>query len=214
MTGQTTSHQPASAEPPRLHCWQGQPAPAMVVQGWQALLAMPTSAQQAFTQLFTTSIIEENEDALKAMLGEFCQTHQIDQAAAFMALKAVQALFSRAAALDLGVDRFVEDLQQLSKDDLAGVRLLTARFQVIKDQIRQQFFEASLTDHGKVLIGLDWRVDHVSASDRAVGLNAPVVYLTLRTRDAERTERTTLQLTPQSVRLLQSFCERFAQQQG
>jgi len=52
-------------------------------------------------------------------------------------------------------------------------------------------------------------VDNVTASDRGAKLNTTVVLLTLRYRDGNREERITFQLTPDAVRELKLFCDRF-----
>jgi len=70
--------------------------------------------------------------------------------------------------------------------------------------------QESLADHGKVLVGIDWREDNVTASDRGAKLNTTVVLLTLRYRENNRVERITLQLTPEAMKELKLFCDRFA----
>jgi hypothetical protein len=53
-------------------------------------------------------------------------------------------------------------------------------------------------------------MDQVASTDRAVNLNAPVVFLSLRLRDGESTERVTVQLTDRSIRMLRQFLQRFS----
>ena len=59
------------------------------------------------------------------------------------------------------------------------------------------------------LIGLDWRVDRVSASSRAARLDTDVIYLTLRYREGDSVDRVTLQLSTKGVRDLRAFLQRF-----
>ncbi|TVP58346.1 MAG: hypothetical protein EA351_03865 [Gemmatimonadales bacterium] len=195
---------------PRLHSLQGEPVPQAVQHGWTQLNQMPTGAQQGFVDLLTESLRGEEEAALAQSLAHFAERYGIEQEIAFAALKAVQFLLARAAALDLDPKRFGEDLQALAPDDTGGLRVIGSRYLPLKEQIRQGLLIQSLADHGKVLVGLDWRVDTLTASDRAVGLDSRVVFLTLRLQDADGTERTTVQLTPASVKMLQQFCRRFS----
>ena len=59
-------------------------------------------------------------------------------------------------------------------------------------------------------MGIDWRVDNVTASDRGAKLDTTVVLLTLRYRENNRVERISLQLTPEAIRELKSFSDRFS----
>lgn len=203
--------QDANGSPPNLHCCQGQPPPDGVEQGWKALLAMPTAAQQAFVELLTRALVDLDDTRLEEALAAFCNAHGVQRDPALAALHASRFLLQRAAALDLDAQRFVEDLQALSpSDDAGGVRVMGARYLPLKSHIREGLLEQSLADHGKVLVGLDWRVDRVSSSDRAVDLDTPVVFLTLQLQDAGERERVTVQLTNRSVQLLRQFCQRFS----
>lgn len=206
--------QTSEIQPPPLHCCRGEPAPEGVVQGWGTLLAMRTSGQQAFVELLASSIVEPDERSLEAMLAGFCDAHDMQPEAVLGALKACQFLLQRSAALDLDAQLFIDDLQSLSSDDASGVRLVASRYLPLKRRIREHLLEQSLADHGNVLVDLDWRIDHVGSTDRAVNLNVPVVFLTLRVRDADRTERITLQLTARSVQMLRQFSQRFSEPEG
>jgi hypothetical protein len=196
-------------QPPTLHCCQGASAPEAVVHGWKQLLALRTSTQQAFLELLTASIVEPDEAALEGALAAFCRSHDLEPEAVLRALKACQFLLQRSAALDLDSQHFIDDLQKLSPDDPSGLRLVASRYLPLKQRVREHLLELSLADHGNILIGLDWRMDQVASTDRAVNLNAPVVFLSLRLRDGESTERVTVQLTSRSIQLLRQFTQRF-----
>jgi len=200
-----------SSDPPSLECCQGQAPPEAVVRGWERLVAMPTSAQQAFTEILAESVTEPDEGALSRALAGFCEAHRVGEDEAFTALKACHFLLHRAAALDLPAEGFAGDLRKLSGDETGALRLVAPRYAPLKKRIREELLERTLADHGHVLVDLGWRVDTLTSSDRAVGLDAPVVFLTLKLRDSEATERVTVQLTPRSIRMLRSFCRRFSE---
>lgn len=197
--------------PPQLHCCQGQRAPEAVVRGWDRLCGLSSGAQQRFFELLTNSVAESDEAALASAMSGFCAMHGVTEDQAFTTLKACQFLLQQAAALDLDADRFVEDLQKLSGDHTGALRLMATRYGPLKERVREGLFVQSLTDHGKVLADLSWRVDQVSASDRGANLTAPVVYLTLHLQDGDGEERVTMQLTGQSIQRLQQFCQRFSE---
>jgi hypothetical protein len=197
-------------QPPTLHCCHGAPAPEGVVHDWKQLLALHTGAQQGFLELLTTSIVEPGEAALDNDLAAFCEVHELEPGPVLRALKACQFLLRRSAALDLDAQHFTDDLQKLSPEDPTGARLLASRYLPLKQRVREHMLDLSLADHGNVLVGLDWRIDHVASTDRAVNLNAPVVFLSLRLRDGETTQRLTVQLTNRSLQMLGQFCQRFS----
>jgi hypothetical protein len=206
----TTEPRAPETESPTLHCCQGGPAPDGVVRGWADLLAMRTSAQQGLVDLLASTIVSPDPDAVQPMIARFCDEHGLEPQPVLRALDACQFLLQRSAALDLDSQRFIDDLQALSPEDPAGLRLLASRYLPLKQGIREQLLELSLADHGNVLIGLDWRVDRVASTDRAANLDAPVVYLTLQLRSATEHERVTVQLTNRSIQLLRQFTQRFS----
>jgi hypothetical protein len=206
----TEPHVSEEQQPPTLHCCQGAPAPEGVVHGWKQLLALRTSAQQAFLELLTASVVEPDEAALEGALAAYCESYDLEPGPVLHALKACQFLLQRSAALDLDSQHFIDDLQKLSADDASGLRLLSSRYLPLKQRVREHLLELSLADHGNVLLGLDWRLDQVGSTDRAVNLNAPVVFLSLRLRDGDSTERVTVQLTSRSIEMLRQFIQRFS----
>lgn len=206
------SHTSPEQGPPTLHCCGGRPAPEPVLEGWAHLDAMPTSVRQDFVEVLSSSVAESDEAALVSSLAGFCDAHGIERDAAVAALRACQFLFHRAAALDLDPEHFVEDLHRLSPERTGALRVIGSRYAPLKQQIREGLLIQALADHGDVLVDLDWRVDTLTSSDRAVGLNAPVVFLSLHLRDARESKRVSVQLTTGSIRKLQQFCQRFSEE--
>ena len=195
---------------PTLQCCQGEAPPDAVVRGWKHLLSLPTGAQQDLVEILAQAPVELDDGTLDTALSAVQERHGLQREPLVGALQASRFLLLRASALDLDAEAFVADLQALSPSGSGGVRLLGGRYLPLKNGIREGLLERSLADHGKVLVGLDWRVDRVSSSDRAVDLEAPVVFLTLQLQDADERERVTVQLTNRSIQLLRQFCQRFA----
>jgi len=67
---------------------------------------------------------------------------------------------------------------------------------------------ASLAAHGKVLSGIEWRIDAIAASNRGRGIQLPVAMLTFDYRDRNQPGSVTLQLLPSMVKELRDVCER------
>ena len=82
-----------------------------------------------------------------------------------------------------------------------------SRYAASKPSLRQAILGAAITDHGKVLTNVHWRLDNVAASDRGADLQATVVYLTLEYADQPTPGRITLQLTPEGIQQLKAFAD-------
>jgi len=126
------------------------------------------------------------------------------------AMRGCDFLLRQACALDVDTEAFRQDLSALSEGDEQGVEVIVSQYDGAKAELRKVIVQESLADHGKVLVGIDWRVDNVTASDRGAELNTTVVLLTLRYRENNRVERITLQLTPEAIRELKLFSDRFS----
>jgi hypothetical protein len=193
----------------RLNCCQKNPAPTFVVDGWKRFLSFPEKARSSFLSLLAPAMMEPADPENKMRIGTFSNGHGLVEEDVIAALRSCDFLLRQASMLDLDADAFQQDLVELSGGDSQAAGPVLANYNAAKADLRHQIIRETLADHGKVLIGLDWRVDNVTASDRGVRLNSDVVFLTLRYREGNKVERITLQLTPKVVKELKNFCERF-----
>jgi hypothetical protein len=207
----TDPQNPASDDRPRLASFQGEPVPEAVATGWAEFLTWGPSTQQAFVELLVSTVVERDEAALGQALERFCEANGIQGAAALSVLRTCQGLLRHGAALDLEPEDFMEDLRKLSAGESGAMRLVGTRYVPLKRRIREGLLAQALADHGQVLTGLSWRVDRLEGSDRAVGLNAPVVWLTLEVQEGEESRRHSMQLTPDAIQALRNFTARFSQ---
>lgn len=180
-----------------------------MAQGWQVLLQLPGRAQQEMTELVVRSVVNPGDEDLAPALEAICRSSDLTGSAGMRALRACQFLLTEAAARDLDAEPFMEDLEALSGEATQGLRLLGTRYPALKARLREHLLHQSLTDHGTVLVDLDWRVDVVQDTSRAQGLNSSVIHLTLELETSDGRERVTMQLPPRSVRILQDFTRRF-----
>jgi hypothetical protein len=188
----------------RLHSLAGQPAPQAVLADWQRLTSLPERAQESLWELVEASL-SQVDPVLERRAEAFCQLYGVVPTDLQASLRVCRLLLSRAASLNLTTPLLVEDLTVLSAGDLSRIALMIGeRFQAAKAQVQRGLVERMILDHGKVLAGLDWRVDRIAAADRGVGLDSPVVLLTLRLRDGDREERNTFYLTPNAFRELKA----------
>jgi len=203
--------QKSDTRPPeiKLNCCQGRPAPVPVVEGWRQFLGFPEQARKGFWGVLFPALLEPANPANKQRIESFSGEYGLEEEAVVSAMRGCDFLLRQASALDMDAASFRQDLAGLSEGDEQGTEVILSQYDAAKADLRKVIIQESLADHGKVLAGIDWRVDNVTASDRGAKLNTTVVLLTLRYRDGKRTERITFQLTPERMKELKLFCDRF-----
>jgi len=195
---------------PNLGCLHGAPAPARVVEGWRHLTGLPEAARNDLWQILGAAILQPEATDLRSAIEAVAREHQVPAPATLAALEACDVLLAGAAAANLEPDALAQDLASLAGGATGPPAAeLVQRYREVRPLLRERLLEATLADHGKVLTGLDWRVDEVTASDRGVVGRTSVVYLTLRYREGTEEGRLSLQLTPAALRHLRAFTERF-----
>lgn len=199
----------SSSERPPLSTCQGQPAPVPVQEGWENLLTLPTSALQGFGELFTATVADMEEESLGQAVTAYCGQYGLDTQAVIDSIRACQFLLRQAAVLDLDASAFASDLAKLSGEEVGPLRVIMSRYAPLKSRVRDGLMLQALMDHGKVLVDLDWRVDRVSASNRLANPGSDVVILSMELRSTSGSERVTMHLPAQSLKLLHDFCSRF-----
>jgi hypothetical protein len=204
--------QKSEIKPPeiKLNCCQGRPAPVPAVEGWRQFLRFPEQARKGFWGVLLPALLEPANPANKQRIEAFSREHGLEEVAVVSAMRGCDFLIRQACALDMDTASFRQDLTALSEGDEQGAEFILVQYDGAKADLRKFIIQESLADHGKVLVGIDWRVDNVTASDRGAKLNTTVVLLTLRYRENSRVERITLQLTPEAIRELKSFSDRFS----
>jgi hypothetical protein len=193
----------------RLYCCNGNPAPIPVVDGWKRFLAFSQTAKNNFLPLLMSSLLGTSGQHVDDMLDAFCQDHGLSAQDVVSAVQSCDFIIRQAATLDLSLEAFQHDLDALSGGDDAGAKIISAKYDEIKAELRALIIQESLADHGNLLVGLDWRLDEITASDRGTQLNTVVVFLTLRYRAGNQIERITFQLSPEAMKELKRFTDRF-----
>ena len=192
-----------------LQCCNGKPAPPVVVEGWQQFLKFPKQAWGGFSVLLSPALIDPTSPVTDQLAETFCNENGLAKENLVAAVRSCDFLLKHASALNLEPSQFEKDLTALSGDQKDAAQVVASRYEKLKPQLRQSTFIESLADHGKVLVGLNWRVDQISASDRGTKLDTSVIFLTLRYRDGKELERFTVQLTRETLNDLKRFCDRF-----
>ncbi len=139
-------------------------------------------------------------------LDELAAVHAIEGDALARAIRACRALVRGAALLDLPASALAEDVRALAGPDTPVADLLVRGYDAAKAQVREVAIHAALIGHGRVLEGIEWRLDQVVASSGGGRLRFPVVVMTLHSHHQGQPEVTTFQVTPERLRELQALC--------
>lgn len=194
----------------KLQCCLGNPAPAPVVEGWKQFIQLPDTARKDFWSLLAPVLFEPTNPANKQHIESFLKKHSLTEEILAGAIQSCGFLLRQASSLDMDALAFQQDLILLSGGEQQYAETIISQYDSAKANLRNILIQESLADHGKVLVGIDWRMDNVSASNRCAKLDKTVVLLTLKYRENNRIERTTLQLTPDAIKELKNFTDRFS----
>ncbi|MCC6553786.1 MAG: hypothetical protein HUU18_10985 [Phycisphaerales bacterium] len=197
-----------TGERPPLHTLLGAPAPPDVAEDLRRIMDLPPEARRRFWQALGPCLSDPISQGTERLLDELCRALGIADDDLARPIKACRFLLREAARCDLAADLFAADLEALHGGAAEISEILLAGYERAKAQIRQEILRGSLADHGRVLTGVDWRVDTMDASHRGAGLRAKVAILTFRYQEGDEARRITLQLTPDALSELKGVCER------
>jgi hypothetical protein len=198
---------PSPEVPVGLASLGGKPAPRDLVLDLAKLGAMPGAAKEHLWELLGPCLGEVSPPDLAARVERFCSAYSADGASLGDAVGAARHLLRAASAADLSRAEFADDLSRIPGEHGLDP-LLVPGFDAAKALVRAEIARASVTDHGKALTGVDWRIDTVASSSRGSQIGAQVVMLTLRYQRGDRRGQVTLQASTEAVRELRAICDR------
>jgi len=172
------------------------------------LLRLPAEALQKIWQVLAPSMAEPIAKETEQLLDVFCAAYHVDEDELGTVIKACRFVVCEAARRDVPGGALAEDLDRLCPDDPLVKELVLAGYEPARTMIRREILKAAVADHGKLLFGINWRLDAIQASERGVNLAVPVVLLTLHYREGAQTGRITLQALPDMMGELQGVCEK------
>lgn len=199
----------ASPDPPlRLYCLGGGEAPPELGADLRRLLRLPAEARHKIWQALGPSLAEKLAPETERLLDVFCAAYRVDDEDLARIVKACRFLIREAARRDVPAGALAEDLEALCPAEPLIKELVLAGYDPARAHLRGEIIKAALVDHGKLLVGVNWRVDAIQASERGSALQVPVAMLTLHYREGVETGRMTLQILPDMVRELKQACEK------
>jgi hypothetical protein len=209
MDGSTATAEPVIApEPLLLYGLGGGVAPPDLGADLRRLSRLPAEALGKFWQVLAPSLAEKLAPETEQLLDVFCSAYRVDEVELGRAIKACRFLIREAAARDLPVDAMAADLARLCPGEPLVRDLVLAGYEPAKAHLRREMVKAAVTDHGKLLTGVSWRVDAIQMSERGAKLGVPLAMVTLHYREGADAGRVTLQVLPDMMGELKQMCEK------
>ncbi|WP_438044825.1 COMM domain-containing protein [Sorangium sp. So ce128] len=191
-----------------LRCLGGAPPPPELTVDLRRLLELPEGARQRLWEALGPSLAEPVPAAVERLLDAFCRRHEVASDALARVLKACRFLIREASKLDLDRAALAADIAALAPgQDAEEIQaVLLAGYDQARALVRREIVRGALLDHGKLLTGIDWRIDTIATANRGAKIAAPVVVLTLSYQEGDLRSRITLQATPETLSELQRLC--------
>jgi hypothetical protein len=186
----------------RLRCLRGKPTPPDLATDLRGLTRLPDAARAGLWSVLGPSLTEPLSAQAEGLLDAFCRAHRLRRDDLSRPVKACRFLLREAASANVERTVFVQDLRALCGRDDVLEQFFVAGYDAACQVVRQEVLQGTLADHGKLLTGVDWRLDSVQASSRGSKMRIPVALLTLRYREGDQARRITLQVLPETLRQL------------
>jgi len=193
-----------------LELLNGQPPTAELVRRWRRYLELPAAAHAQFWEIMNPILLGLPEQTVPQHVAQAAQRLNIESTDLALALEGCHVLLTKATAANLDTAGFDRDLRALSGEQgeqhLARATLIEG-YERAQRLIRQRFVAASVAEHGKVVTGLNWRIDRILASSHGTGLNTTILLMTLHYQDAGKDHTMTFQLSDATLRQIRDFCD-------
>lgn len=192
----------------RLHCLGGGEAPPELGADLLTLSGLPVEALQRLWQVLAPSLADPIAKETEELLDVFCTAYHVNDDVLARVIRACRFVIREAAQRDVATTALAKDLDLLCPGDALVRELVLAGYPSAKEQIRRQILRTSVSDHGKLLVGIKWRLDAIQASEGGSQLKLPVAMLTLHYLEGKDEGRVTLQVLPDMMGELKTVCER------
>jgi len=190
-----------------LKCLGGDEPAADLLLGLKDLRAWPQGAKAHLWDALGLAVAYPLPKDLDTRLEAFRRQHEVPPGRFARAITACHRLLNETGRRNLDQAQLEADLVVLAGSDRELVDRLLSGFDRAMDGIKRQILHSSLSDHGSLLLGVDWRVDLMVRSHRGEELKTPVIQMTLRCLEGKQENRKTVQVLPEQLRELQAMCE-------
>ena len=168
---------------------------------------MPDAKRPALWELLSVALPEELPTGFDSLLERFAAEHDLPPPRLVRVLRVCRMLLREAARRNVPATAFGDDLTALGVPTSGDVgAFLMSHYADAMGMLRHEVRYGALTDHGKLLTRVDWRVDVVKHAHRGVEIEEPVALVTLHFLEGDRRERVTFQALPDLLAELQGMC--------
>jgi hypothetical protein len=186
----------------------GGEAPPGLGADLRRLVSLPTQALEKLWQVLAPSLAETIAKETEELLDVFCSAYGADPDELGRVIKACRFVIREAAQRDVPAAAVAQDLDRLCPGDPLVRELLMAGYGAARERIRHEIVKAAVSDHGKLLVGIKWRLDAIQASEGGLQLKMPVALVTLHYLEGSEAGRVTLQVLPDMMGELKNVCEK------
>lgn len=190
---------------PLLFAFDGQAGPDELAPALNGLLALPDAVREQLEALLDPCLEPVPEDQLENRIARLCRRHELDPRVTVPSFKATVLLFRSAAVNACTPEELGQDLRALGGDGLAT--LLLPVYEAAFPKMRMRIMQESIAAHGRVLTGIEWRIDTLGSSSRGRKLDVPVAMMTFAYQQGPNADMFTIQMLPDAVAELRDICD-------
>ena len=179
----------ASAE---LVCLGGRPAPEFLGDDMALLLSLPEDAQRAFWEVLGPCLSEPLDQNIDRIIDSFAKRYDVRGSEIARALRSARLLVLEAARGNAEKHVLAADITTIAGENAERLRsILLEGYEDVRQKLRAEIVSKSITDYGRLLLGMDWRIDQIATSQRGL-VDTPIALLTLTFQEGEERKRLTL----------------------
>jgi hypothetical protein len=197
-----------------LNCLGRQPGPPTLAADLAHIVDLPHAVRGDLWDVLEPNLGAINTPHSNQVVEAYCARHQLDPRAITSVIGACRFLFLRGAEHNTPPDLIEEDIKLLLADSDGDDAAIDAVLAVVipcyeraAPKLRVKAIYEALTDHGRVVTDVKWRVDNVNHANTGESINVPVTLLTLKYREGEQSGQMTVQLLPDELKKLFHACE-------
>ncbi len=197
-----------------LNCLGKQPAPPALAADMAQAVDLSEGVRDDLWTVLEPHLGTINTPHTAQVVEAFCTRHALDPRAITPVIGACRFLFQRGAERNTAPALLEEDITQLlarekasSAEAAAVVACVLPCYERAARKLRLRAVHEALTDHGKVVTDVKWRVDNVSHANTGEAIHVPVTMLTLRYREGDQNGQMTVQILPEELKKLHQACE-------
>ncbi len=196
-----------------LNCLGKQPGPPSLAADLVHILDLSVAVRDDLWTVLEPNLGAINTPRTTEAVASFCERHGVDPGAIAPVIGACRFLFRSGAQHNTSPALLADDLRQLLAVDETDEQVVDGvlacvipLYERAGARMRLKSMHEALTDHGRVVTDVKWRVDDIRCGNSGEAIDVPVTLLTLRYREGDTSGQTTVQLLPDQLEKLRDAC--------